>query len=92
METGIEHGDVRVDGVVIGLEPRWIIEVMIGQVAAGARGAVEYPLAGRRLRLHAAIDLTAALTRTHFTVGGIDAWVSPRAGAVLAIGLAGAFF
>jgi len=62
------------------------------QLSAGARGAVDYPFAGRRLRLHAAIDLTAALTRTHFTVGGIDAWVSPRAGAVLAIGLAGAFF
>ena len=62
------------------------------QVAAGARGAVEYPFAGRRLRLRAAIDLTAALTRTHFTVGGVDVWVSPRAAAVLALGLAGAFF
>jgi hypothetical protein len=62
------------------------------QVAAGARGAVEYPFAGRRLRLRAAIDLTAALTRTHFTLGGVDAWVSPRTAAVLAIGLAGAFF
>jgi hypothetical protein len=62
------------------------------QVAAGARGAVEYPLAGRRLRLRAAVDLTAALTRTHFVVSGVDAWVSPPAAAVLALGLSGAFF
>lgn len=62
------------------------------QVAAGTRGAVEYPFAKGRLRLRAAIDLTAALPHTHFTVGGVDAWVSPPAAAVLAVGLAGVFF
>jgi hypothetical protein len=62
------------------------------QVAAGARGAVEYPVAGRWLRLRAAVDLTVAVTRTHFAVGGVGEWISPPAAATLAVGLAGAFF
>jgi hypothetical protein len=62
------------------------------RIAAGARTAVEYPLAGTRWRLRAALDLTAALTRTHFTVGGVEAWVSPRVAAALGLGLAGDFF
>jgi hypothetical protein len=61
-------------------------------LAAGARTAAEYPLRGRRLRLRLALDLTAALTRTHFTVGEAEAWASPRAAVVLGLGLAGAFF
>jgi hypothetical protein len=59
---------------------------------AGVRGAAEVPLTGQRLRLRLQLDLAAALTRTHFTVGDAPAWTTPRATAVLGLGLVGIFF
>ena len=61
-------------------------------IAAGGRAAAEYPLSEKRLRLRATLDVTAALTRTHFAVGGVEAWTSPRAAAALGLGLVGVFF
>jgi len=60
--------------------------------AAGARGAWEYPLYRESLRFCATLDLAGALTRTHFTVAGTDAWATPPVGAVFGAGVHGVFF
>jgi len=60
--------------------------------AAGARAGWEYPLFGEQLRLAVTLDVLAALTRTHFTLGGADAWTMPPVGATLGVGAQGVFF
>lgn len=59
---------------------------------AGARAAWEYPNLGRKLRLRASLDLMAALTQVHFTLGGANAWTSPSLAALFGVGVLGDFF
>jgi hypothetical protein len=60
--------------------------------AAGLRGGWEYPLLGDRLRLAVTLDVLAAMTRTHFSLGGADAWTTQPVGAALGVGAQSALF
>ena len=60
--------------------------------AAGLRAGWEYPLFGEQLRLAVTLDVLAALTRTHFTLGGSEAWTTEPLGAALGIGAQSVFF
>ena len=60
--------------------------------AAGLRGGWEYPLLGDKLRLTVILDVLAALTRTHFALGGSDAWTTRPVGAALGVGAQSVFF
>ena len=60
--------------------------------SAGLRGGWEYPLLGDKLRLAVTLDVLAALTRTHFALGGAEAWTTRRVGAALGVGAQSVFF
>jgi len=60
--------------------------------SAGARGAWEHAIFGDWLRLSVSLDLLAALTRNHFTLGSNDTWTTPPVAVSLGVGVQGAFF